>query len=764
MQLADALSRCLARASQEIKLDMRVDYIAFTKPWIEKLKDSAQRDPILAMVYQLTQQGWLHQRRHILCLVRRYWDFRDELSTDDGMLLKGLRLIIPGELQEEYLSRLHEGHLSASKVQENAKQHMHWTEIDADIEDYTKRCQECIKRSQVPKEPLQPHDIPEGPWRKFGIDYFAFDGNSYVLICDYFSKFPFLYRAKTSFWSLRDRLIDLFSSEGYPDKIVSDNGPPFQSKEFAKFLSGLGIKHTISSPGYPRSNGFIEWHIQMVKNMLSKSSNTRSFQEVLADLRTTRIGAGLPSPAEILLWRNLTTRAQAEIDIKAIRSVLQERQLKMMLDHDTSRRAKKARPFVVGKRCHVLGPGNKWIDAFITGITDSGRSYETQVEATGKQLMRNCSHIRPRSPDIPHMHASFLQRKAVPSATSDGNAPSERENSVISANRKGSIKQTNTSQVLVSETVPDRRVQPSRRAKMTRFGDNPVTSTVPIPPRRQPGRDTSTRNRREFKLNVTDPDLLIPIKQTRVTTRHSDLREPQPSSSDSQPASSQPVLETTTSESSVSLPSSPSGSSSTESTSTSGTDSSSSETSSESSSQPSSNASSPETSSSASTSRSTSPKLLEMERSFNSLLAGTRDCQGHPMTRSQMDNLRDQQQHIAVLKQVASQLQNQPRPVSVPPVANMPLPPYSRRCPSDKGSKNQVQAENANAPHKSSDSETDRLQDIQEGPHRRIGPSRVKELAKFFTPTSDEEENSCVNNRTRRKKLFELKKEEESEK
>ena len=195
--------------------------------------------------------------------------------------------------------------------------------------------------------------------------------------------------------------------------------------------------------------------------------------------------------------------------------------------------------------------------------------------------MRNRSHVRPGSPDIPHMHASFLQRNTVPSATSDRNAPSERQNSVISgcqqlangqktvlsANHKGSIKQTNTSQVLVSETVPDRRVQPSRRAKMTRFGDNPVTSTVSIPPRRQPGHDTSTRNRREFKLNVTDPDLLIPIKQTGVTTRHSDLREPQPSSSDSQPASSQPVSETTTSESSVSLPSSPSGSSSTESTS-----------------------------------------------------------------------------------------------------------------------------------------------------------------------------------------------------
>ena len=125
-----------------------------------------------------------------------------------------------------------------------------------------------------------------------------------------------------------------------------------------------------------------------------------------------------------------------------------------------------------------------------------------------------------------------------------------------------------------------------------------------------------------------------------------------------------------------------------------------------------------------------------------------------------MGNLRDQQQRIAILKQVASQ----PRPVSAPPAANVPLPPYPQRCPSDKRSKKQVQAENANALHKSSDSETDRLQAIQEEPRRYIGPSHVKELAKFFMPTSDEEENSQVNNRTRCKKLFEQKKEEDSEK
>ena len=74
-----------------------------------------------------------------------------------------------------------------------------------------------------------------------------------------------------------------------------------------------------------------------------------------------------------------------------------------------------------------------------------------------------------------------------------------------------------------------------------------------------------------------------------------------------------------------------------------------------------------------------------------------------------------------------------------------------------------MQAENANALHKnSSDSETgDRLQDInREPPHRCIGPSHVKELAKFFTPTSDEEDNSHVNTRTRQKRLFKPKEKE----
>ena len=324
---------------------------------------------------------------------------------------------------------------------------------------------------------------------------------------------------------------------------------------------------------------------------------------------------------------------------------------------------------------------------------------------------------------------------------------------VLSEPHKGSIKQTNTSKVLLSETVPQRRVQLSRQAKTTRFDDNPVTSTVRIPAR-QPGHDTSARNRRRnFKLDVTDPDLLIPIKQTRVNERHSsDLREPQLSTSDSQSASSQPVSETTTSESSVPLPSSPSGSSSTESTGTSGTDSSLSlsETSSKSSSQPSSNASSPETTTSASSSWTTSPKLLEMKCSFNTLLTSTREARAcsNKEPNGQFERTATVYHHLEANCHAAAE--SRPSHHLQQPTCHFPHIPEDIQV----RSRNQVQAENANALHKnSSDSETgDRLQDINEEPPCRCnGPLRVNELAKFFTLSSDEEDHSCVNTRTKQR-------------
>ena len=69
------------------------------------------------------------------------------------------------------------------------------------------------------------------------MDHFHLNGKLYLLICDYFSKFPFVFQTRnTSFACIKDHLQELFAIEGTPDEVMSDNGPPFSSKEFAIFL------------------------------------------------------------------------------------------------------------------------------------------------------------------------------------------------------------------------------------------------------------------------------------------------------------------------------------------------------------------------------------------------------------------------------------------------------------------------------------------------------------------------------------------------
>ena len=69
---------------------------------------------------------------------------------------------------------------------------------------------------------------------------------------------------------------------------------------------------------------------------------------------------------------------------------------------------------------------------------------------------------------IPDRNAFEKQNLVISGQLANRNS----QKTVLSGNCNRNIKPTSTSQVLVSETVPSRRVQPSREAKKTRFQDN----------------------------------------------------------------------------------------------------------------------------------------------------------------------------------------------------------------------------------------------------------------------------------------------------
>ena len=196
---------------------------------------------------------------------------------------------------------------------------------------------------------------------------------------------------------------------------MSDNGPPFNGKEFNSFLTGLGIRHTTSSPNYPWSNGFIERQIQTMKRLMEKTIGSgRSLQEALTGLRAQPLGDGLPSLAEILHGRSLVTRKASRVDLTAVCQSLIALQAKYTKSHDKAKWAKDQQALVIGEEVYFLSGKNEWQIGIVTGTTDTGRSYNILTDE-GTSLRRNRSHLKPRCHDIPVIACNIACRTTTPS-------------------------------------------------------------------------------------------------------------------------------------------------------------------------------------------------------------------------------------------------------------------------------------------------------------------------------------------------------------
>ena len=178
-----------------------------------------------------------------------------------------------------------------------------WPGISQRIKEVIEGCAECVKRSTSRPEPLMPTPLPDYPWQSVAMDLFMLNGANYVLIVDYFSRYPEVIKLKsTSSKAVIEAVKAVFSRHGIPETVRSDNGPQFSSDEFARFAADYGFRHTTSSPHFPQSNGLAERTVQTVKNMLK--GNQDPYLAILTYRSTQLPWCGL-SPAQLLIGRQL---------------------------------------------------------------------------------------------------------------------------------------------------------------------------------------------------------------------------------------------------------------------------------------------------------------------------------------------------------------------------------------------------------------------------------------------------------------------------
>ena len=146
--------------------------------------------------------------------------------------------------------------------------------MDRALEFAVKTCAECQENQRSPARALMhPWEWPDRQWAIIHLDYTGPVKGKMILV---FVESPLKWieahavNSATSQATIEKfRLV--FSTHGLPDVLVSDNGTPLTSEEFAAFVRSNSIKHLTRAHYHPASNGLTERAIQTLKkNALRK--------------------------------------------------------------------------------------------------------------------------------------------------------------------------------------------------------------------------------------------------------------------------------------------------------------------------------------------------------------------------------------------------------------------------------------------------------------------------------------------------------------
>ena len=382
----------------------------------ETIEEETANDVILQNVMKcIASQKWSDLDYDSSSDYKTFHRLSNELCISDGLLLRGERIVIPDKLRERIIELAHTSHQGIVKTKQFLRETVWFPGIDQMVERRIKDCLPCqATTAGGHREPLKMTPLPDGPWKQVAIDFAGpFPGGEYILVViDEYSRFPeveILY--STSANATIPKLDAIFARQGIPITLKSDNGPPFNSEQFAAWSKFIGFSHRKVTPKWPEANGeaerFMRTLNKAVKTAKLEKGNWK--QEIFTFLRhyraTPHSTTGL-SPCEMLNGRKLRTEMPMKPQKKKVRF---EDQIKMSQKRDErlkaymkeladSRNRAQENTFNVGDPVLVKQEkANKlstMYDHTPYRIKQKKESMITAENEEGKCITRNSSHFK----------------------------------------------------------------------------------------------------------------------------------------------------------------------------------------------------------------------------------------------------------------------------------------------------------------------------------------------------------------------------------
>ena len=235
-------------------------------------------------------------------------------------------------------------------------------------------------------------EVPLNAWSKLLTDLCHFEGASYLLMIDYTSRFPVTCKLSSMTGQHEaNQCKQIFSKYGWPETLISYNGPCYTSEAFTSLMKDYSVNHITSSLHYPQSNGLAEKCAQIVKSVFYKANEEgKDLFKCLMIYSNTPLTSSLKSLIQILQSRNATShlpmsnaiRQQLGLQLGDLRKADEHEHL---LTHD----------YHIGQDVMFQDMASKqWYPATISSLCPEPRSYNITTRE-GVNYRRTQTHLKP---------------------------------------------------------------------------------------------------------------------------------------------------------------------------------------------------------------------------------------------------------------------------------------------------------------------------------------------------------------------------------
>ena len=279
---------------------------------VTRIREETQKDEVMQRLAKRIAKGdWEKHRRDKD--LEPYLHVKQELSVAEGLIFRERRIVLPPALQRKVVKLGHSlGHLGKTKTKQMLREKYWFPLMNSMIDTAIDQCYECqVATKRDREEPIKVTSIPNHPWDTVSIDHGGPypDGHYNLVLIDKRTRYPVVESvSSTDFQTNKERLKHIFATYGTPRRIESDNGPPFNSKEFTEFAKQEGFQHHRVTALHPRANGEVERFMQtlnkteQIANLQGKNRLERrnAVQDMLIAYRSTPHPATGVAPYEAL--------------------------------------------------------------------------------------------------------------------------------------------------------------------------------------------------------------------------------------------------------------------------------------------------------------------------------------------------------------------------------------------------------------------------------------------------------------------------------